>query len=162
MSSATYAPLPPTILDDIDHGDLIESEDEKGWVIVMRRRMRNHTFDNGLGKSKEKRPYKSVFVKHGTIEDVNTEVWRSFVKVSETRQVGLTIDVLYRHSLGITSHPLPRSIIWPSYIQYKRPSITTCILLVLAKVLLVLIFVVILRARLLVYSNQKTKNHMAI
>jgi hypothetical protein len=79
MSSATFAPLPQTILDDIDHGDLIESEDEKGWVIVMRRRMRSHTFDNGLGKSKEKRPYKSVFVKHGTIEDVDTEVWRSFV-----------------------------------------------------------------------------------
>lgn len=79
MSSATYAPLPPTIINDIDNGDLSESEDEKGWVIVMRRRKRSHTFDNGLGKSTEEKVYKSVFVKHGTVEDRANEVYKKGV-----------------------------------------------------------------------------------
>ncbi|KAI8578952.1 hypothetical protein K450DRAFT_272397 [Umbelopsis ramanniana AG] len=71
MSSAPYAPLPPAILGDIENGDSLPSDDEKGWTIVLSRRKRRQRSDNEVGKSQDKGVYKSVFTKHGTQENSN-------------------------------------------------------------------------------------------
>lgn len=74
MSSATYAPLPPAILSDIENGDSQPSDDEKGWTIVLSRRKHRHRSDNEVGNSRDKGVYKSVFTKYGTLEDPNPTV----------------------------------------------------------------------------------------
>ncbi|KAI9284371.1 phosphatidylinositol 3 and 4-kinase-domain-containing protein [Umbelopsis sp. AD052] len=69
MSTAPYAPLPPAILGDIENGDSLPSDDEKGWTIVLSRRKRRERSDNETGRSQDKSLYKSIFTKHGTQEN---------------------------------------------------------------------------------------------
>jgi hypothetical protein len=74
MSGVPLAPLPPTIRDDINNGELIESEDEKGWVVVKRHRKRRHFSDLSASKARHKRGFKSVFVKHGPVDEQRSQV----------------------------------------------------------------------------------------
>ncbi|CAM0134953.1 unnamed protein product [Umbelopsis sp. WA50703] len=74
MSGVPLAPLPPTIRDDINNGELIESEDEKGWVVVKRHRKRRHFSDLSASKARHKRGFKSVFVKHGPVDEQRSQM----------------------------------------------------------------------------------------
>jgi hypothetical protein len=83
MSSATYAPLPPAILGDIENGDFLPSDDEKGWTIVLSRRKRKQRYDNVVGKSQDKGVYKSVFTKDGSQEDHSSMVRDIYLLLEE-------------------------------------------------------------------------------
>ncbi|KAG2185953.1 hypothetical protein INT43_002391 [Umbelopsis isabellina] len=74
MSGVSFAPLPATIRDDIDNGELIESEDEKGWIVVKRHRKRKHAYDRGASKARSKRGFKSIFVKHGPLDEQHNQM----------------------------------------------------------------------------------------
>lgn len=74
MAGVPYAPLPATIRHDIDNGELVESEDEKGWIVVKRHRKRKHAYDRGASKLRHKRGFKSIFVKHGPVDDHHSQV----------------------------------------------------------------------------------------